>query len=192
MEGSRGSFGPRFHAETSLCGLRSYQVPRPHAPRSSPSYLKADQGHPEPPLRCLFHLAFLWISFLFVYPGDDPSAPPALVGRAAAACQSGAQSPTGYFFSVGSTGIWEDRIDTRHGFSCERGPRASDMPSQCTLSKLTPLLLRSGCSDMSHQIHQGCFCTSAAVYSCRLLPDWIECPFSHCQIKASVLVFCSY
>lgn len=64
------------------------------------------------PLPCLLHSILLRISFLFVYPRDDPSAPPvdlkpALVGQPAAVCQSGAQSPTGYFFSVGSTGIGE-------------------------------------------------------------------------------------
>lgn len=71
-----------------------------------------------------FDASLLFIP-VFVYPRDDPSPPPvdlqpALVGRQAAACQSGAQSPTGYFFSAGSTGIWGDLIDTQHGFYCEQ------------------------------------------------------------------------
>lgn len=71
-----------------------------------------------------FDASLLFIP-VFVYPRDDPSPPPvnlqpALVGRPAAACQSGAQSPTGYFFSAGSTGIWGDLINTQHGFYCEQ------------------------------------------------------------------------
>lgn len=57
--------------------------------------------------------------------------------------------------------------------STVNNPRTLDMPRESTLSVLTSLLLRSGCSDTSHRICQECFCTSAAVYSCRPPPHWI-------------------
>lgn len=118
--------GARFHAEPSLCGLCSYHVPRPHAPRCQPSYLKADQGHPGPSVQCLFCLAFLWIFILVFFIPE--MIPPLLlstssrVSWSSSSCLSfwSSKPPLDIFFSLGSTGIWGDQIDTLHGFHCEQ------------------------------------------------------------------------
>lgn len=180
------------------CVVCAHTMYQDHMPRGvSPHISRQTRAT----LDLLFSVCSVWLfsGFSFLYflsqrwsLRSSCRPPAALVGRAAAACHSGAQSPPWIFFSLWVPLGFGEIKSILCMDSTVNNPRTLDTLSQCTLSRLTAPLLRSGCSDTSHRIHQGCFCTSAAVYSCRPLPHWIWCSFSHWQIKASVPAFCSY
>lgn len=133
---------------------------------------------------------------VFVYPRGDPSPPPvdlqpALVGRPAAASQSGDRSPTGYFFLCGFH--WD--LGRSNRYSAWILLRTIPAPSLCRLSAPCPCL-HARCYVLDVQTRHIGYIRDVSA------PRLLSTPVDPCltgsrarsctaRIKASVPVFCS-